>query len=69
MKGNEILGVDRMIPLKEVGSILGGLCKRTVLRMIAGGELPRPVMVRKRACLPESEVHAFLEHAKLEYRR
>ena len=59
---------DNLIPLRAVGEMIGGFCKRTVERMIAAGELPRPVKVRSRACLPESEVRAYLERMKREGR-
>lgn len=51
----------RFIPLREVGHMIGGFSKRTVQRMIAAKELPRPVVVRKRPCLTREQVMAFMQ--------
>ncbi|MBL4702396.1 MAG: helix-turn-helix domain-containing protein [Phycisphaeraceae bacterium] len=58
--------IDKLLPLKVVGSLIGGFCKRTVQRMIHAGELPEPVKVRGRSCLPESAVVDYLNRKKKE---
>jgi predicted DNA-binding transcriptional regulator AlpA len=55
---------DQLIPFFEVGRILGGRSVKTVRRMVAGGELPKPVYVGRTPMLFLSEVGAYLEKLK-----
>lgn len=59
-------GIDPLIPLKEVGRLIGGFHKRTVLRMIAAGILPPARKSQGRPCLLTSEVKAYIESLKAE---
>ena len=54
---------ERLLDLKEVGERLG-VSVRTVWRMIAAGELPRPVRVRRAPRLLLSEIGAYIERIK-----
>lgn len=56
--------IDTLLPLPEVGRLLGGFSEKTVRRMIDRGELPRPVKVRRRPMLPTSVVSAVIERLK-----
>jgi predicted DNA-binding transcriptional regulator AlpA len=55
------MGPDRLIPLSEVGRMLGGRSVKTVRRMIADGKLPKPVYVGRTPMLFLSDVVAFIE--------
>lgn len=57
--------IDRLLRLVRVAELLG-VCRRTVERRIAEGLLPQPVKVGRASCLPESEVHAYIERIKRE---
>jgi hypothetical protein len=52
---------ERLIPLVEVGRILGGRSAKTVRRMIARAELPKPVYVGRTPMLLLSDVLAYIE--------
>ena len=52
-------GSSGMLKRAQVALRLG-VCERTVSRMVAAGEFPRPVKVRRAARWPESEVDRFL---------
>ncbi len=56
--------MERLVNLEEVGERLGGVCIKTVRRLIAAGELPPVVKVGARSTLPESEVCAYVERLK-----
>jgi excisionase family DNA binding protein len=51
---------ERLLGLDEAAERLG-VCKRTVQRLIAGGELPEPVKVGRRSLLLASDIQAFLQ--------
>jgi predicted DNA-binding transcriptional regulator AlpA len=55
---------DRLIDLTEVGRILGGICGRSVERLIAKGELPKPVKPTKKPMLYVSDVQGYLSKLK-----
>jgi predicted DNA-binding transcriptional regulator AlpA len=55
---------DRLISLRVVGQMLGGVCVRTVRRRIATGELPRPVYFGRTPMLSLLEVTAVIEELK-----
>jgi predicted DNA-binding transcriptional regulator AlpA len=57
---------DRLIPLAEVGRMLGGVSTKTVRRKIAAGELPQPVYVGRTPMLCVSDVVAAIERLKQE---
>lgn len=60
--------LDRLVKLRDVADMIGvGL--RTVYRLIAAGELPEPVKVGHRSCIPESELRDYIERVKRERRR
>lgn len=52
-------GSSGMLKRAQVALRLG-VCERTVSRMVAAGEFPRPVKVRRAARWPESDVDRFL---------
>jgi excisionase family DNA binding protein len=54
---------DRLIKLRTVAGKLD-ICVRNVWRLIASGELPKPVKVGRSARLYESEVRSYLEKLK-----
>lgn len=54
---------ESLIPLPEVARRLA-CTVRTVWRMIAKGELPRPIKLGKCAALPASELEAFIHRIK-----
>ena len=56
---------DRLLNLHDVARLLG-ICVRGVYRLIAQRELPAPVKVGRRSCLPESEIAAYIERLKQE---
>jgi predicted DNA-binding transcriptional regulator AlpA len=58
------MSCDRLIRLFEVGQLLGGRSVKSVRRMIAGGELPKPVHVGRTPMLFMSDVVAFIEKLK-----
>lgn len=55
---------DRLIDFEEVSRLLGGISERTIRRLIAAGELPQPVRIRRSPRLYHSEVVAYLEQLK-----
>jgi predicted DNA-binding transcriptional regulator AlpA len=55
---------DRLIPFVEVGRMLGGRSVKTVHRMIAAGELPKPVYVGRTPMLFLSDVVSYIEKLK-----
>lgn len=59
---------DRLLDLTEVARVLG-VCKRTVHRLVASGELPRPVKVGRGARLYLSDVRGYLSGLREQYRR
>lgn len=52
-----------LLPLSRVAEQLA-VSVRTIHRLIAGGELPRPVKVGSQSRLPASEVHGYIERLK-----
>jgi predicted DNA-binding transcriptional regulator AlpA len=57
---------EYLISLEEAGRLLGGISKKTVLRRIAEGLLPKPVKEGKFSRLPRSDVVARIEKLKRE---
>ncbi len=55
---------ERLVPLREVGKILGNISVKTVRRKIAAGELPRPVRIGRIPMLCLSELAAAIEKLK-----
>ena len=55
---------ERLIRLRDVARILGGISAKTVRRMISAGLLPVPVYVGRTPMLCESEVGAAIERLK-----
>jgi predicted DNA-binding transcriptional regulator AlpA len=55
---------DALISLDEVGQMLGGISKKTVLRRIAAGTLPKPVKEGKFSRLFRSDVVRHIEQLK-----
>jgi|GEM_PF-6985120 predicted DNA-binding transcriptional regulator AlpA len=55
---------DRLIDFKEVAHLLGDVSERSVRRLIARGDLPRPVKVLSSPRLYHSDVWAYLERLK-----
>jgi excisionase family DNA binding protein len=53
----------RLLRLDEVAGVLS-VSVRSVHRLIAGGDLPRPVRVGGCSRLPLDEVHAYIEGLK-----
>ena len=54
---------QRLVSLEEVGRMLAA-SKRTVHRLIASGELPRPLRMGKLSRLTVEDVEAFIEKLK-----
>ena len=52
---------DRLIRLRSVGEMYGGISEKTVRRKIAAHELPQPVYVGRTPMLFLSEVIAAIE--------
>jgi predicted DNA-binding transcriptional regulator AlpA len=57
---------DRLIRLRSVGEMYGGISVKTVRRKIEAGELPQPVYVGRTPMLFESEVMASIERLRRE---
>ncbi len=55
---------DRLVPLRVVAEMLGGISVKTVRRMIAAGALPEPVYVGRTPMLFLSEVVAAIERLR-----
>jgi predicted DNA-binding transcriptional regulator AlpA len=55
---------DRVIRLRSVGEIYGGISVKTVRRKIAARELPQPVYVGRTPMLFLSEVVAAIERLR-----
>jgi predicted DNA-binding transcriptional regulator AlpA len=56
--------MDRLIPFREAGSILGGRSEKTVRRMIASGDLPKPVYIGRTPMLCLSDIVGLIEKLK-----
>ncbi len=54
---------ERLLTIREVASRLGA-STRHVYRLIASGELPRPVKVGKASRIPESELNDYIKRIK-----
>ncbi|MFI4854951.1 MAG: helix-turn-helix transcriptional regulator [Phycisphaerales bacterium JB065] len=52
--------MTRMLTLDDVASFLA-VSRRTVERLIAGGELPRPVKIGASSRMPEDDVQRYIE--------
>lgn len=61
--GNVAEVQDRLVPLPEVSKLLS-VCGKTVLRLVAVGELAAPVKVGKANRWCQSELTAYLEKIK-----
>src|SRR5882724_6997564 len=57
---------DRLIRLRSVGEMYGGVSVKTVRRKIAAHELPQPVYVGRTPMLPLSDVVAVIERLKMQ---
>lgn len=57
---------ERLIPLGEVGRILGGRSEKTVRRMIAGEILPKPVYIGRTPMLCLSDVVGLIDKLRQE---
>ncbi len=55
--------VDRLLSLDNAASYLG-ICRRTIYRLIAAGELPQPVKVGGAVRIPESDLVRYIESLK-----
>lgn len=55
---------ERLIDFKEVARLLGNISERTVRRLIAAGELPKPVKVLSVPRLYRSDVLGYLQRLK-----
>jgi len=55
---------ERLLDLEEVARLLGGISTRSVRRLIARGDLPRPVKVLSSPRLYFSDVLAYFERLK-----
>ena len=55
---------DRLMDLEEVAEKLGNISTRSVRRLIARGDLPKPVKVLSSPRLYHSDVIAYLEKLK-----
>jgi predicted DNA-binding transcriptional regulator AlpA len=57
---------ERLIPLGEVGRILGRRSEKTVRRMISAAILPKPVYIGRTPMLCQSDVFGLIEKLKQE---
>ena len=55
---------DRLVSLSEVGLMLGRRSIKTVRRMMAAGNLPKPVYVGRTPMLFLSDVVGYIEELK-----
>ena len=55
---------DRLMDLEEVAEKLGNISTRSVRRLIAKGDLPKPVKVLSSPRLYHSDVTAYLDKIK-----
>ncbi len=55
---------ERLLDLDEVAKMLGGISTRSVRRLVARGDLPRPVKVLSAPRLYHSDILAYLERLK-----
>ena len=55
---------ERLLDLEEVAKMLGGISTRSVRRLIARGDLPRPVKVLSSPRLYHSDITTYLECLK-----
>jgi predicted DNA-binding transcriptional regulator AlpA len=56
---------ERLMNLEEVAEMLGNISTRSVRRLIARGDLPKPVKVLSSPRLYNSDVVTYLERLKL----
>jgi predicted DNA-binding transcriptional regulator AlpA len=55
---------DRLMDLEEVAEMLGNISTRSVRRLIARGDLPKPVKVLSSPRLYHSDILAYFEQLK-----
>ena len=55
---------DRLMDLEEVAEMLGNISTRSVRRLIARGDLPKPVKVLSSPRLYHSDILAYFERLK-----
>jgi predicted DNA-binding transcriptional regulator AlpA len=55
---------DRLMDLEEVAEMLGNISTRSVRRLIARGDLPKPVKVLSSPRLYRSDILAYFERLK-----
>ncbi len=56
--------VERFLKINEVATMFG-VSTRSVWRLVASGEFPNRVKIRRCVRLPESDVCSYLEKSKL----
>jgi predicted DNA-binding transcriptional regulator AlpA len=57
---------DRLLKLRAVAEVYGGISVKSVRRKMAAGELPQPVYVGRTPMLFLSEVNAAIERLRTE---
>lgn len=57
---NESKELSRMLTLDDVAALLA-VSRRTIERLIACGELPRPVKIGASSRMPEEDIHRYIE--------
>lgn len=55
---------DRLIDFREVARLLGDISERSVRRLIARGDLPKPVKVLSAPRLYRSDIFTYLDKLK-----
>jgi predicted DNA-binding transcriptional regulator AlpA len=55
---------ERLLDLEEVAKMLGGISTRSVRRLVARGDLPRPVKVLSSPRLYYSDILNYLDQLK-----
>lgn len=55
---------ERLVDFSEAARILGNISERTVRRLIASGELPKPVKIMSAPRLYYSDIIGYLERLK-----
>lgn len=58
--GKQENSLTRMLTLDDVARILA-VSRRTVERLVAGGDLPKPVKIGASSRMPEDDVQRYIE--------
>ena len=61
---SRVINEDPLLDLNEVAEVLGHISTRSVRRLIARGDLPKPIKILSKPRLYHSEVMAFLQLLK-----